>query len=391
MRAALAIAGTSVRRLLRDRSNLFFVFVFPLLLVLLLGSAFGGSFDARIGVVGGDDGGLGQELADRVADLDGVTVEAFDDDGGLRVDVARGNLAAGLVIPDDYDERLRAGEEVEVEYVAGPAASGQLLRASVVAAVAGQANLVRAALVAADATGVAVDAALDAATAASEAVPGVDVTVTEAGESTFAEFEGLGQFDLVTHQQTLLFTFLTSLTAAAALIQSRRLGVTRRMLAAPVSTRTILAGEALGRFGVALLQAVYIVVGTTLMFGSSWGTPAGWVPLVTLFALVSSLAGLLIGAAFSNDAQAAGIGVLLGLALAAVGGCMLPLELFSDTMQRVAHVTPHAWAMDGFAELVRRDGGLVDILPELGALSGFALVLLVLASWRLRVALTVRS
>jgi ABC-2 type transport system permease protein len=57
-------------------------------------------------------------------------------------------------------------------------------------------------------------------------------------------------------------------------------------------------------------------------------------------------------------------------------------------MQRIAHVTPHAWALDGYAELVRRGGGTLDILPELAVLSAYAIVLLALAAWRLRVALT---
>jgi ABC-2 type transport system permease protein len=67
---------------------------------------------------------------------------------------------------------------------------------------------------------------------------------------------------------------------------------------------------------------------------------------------------------------------------------MFPIELFSPTMQQVAHLTPHAWALDGFAELVRRDGTIVDILPELGVLLAFAVVLITLATWRLRVVLT---
>jgi ABC-2 type transport system permease protein len=57
-------------------------------------------------------------------------------------------------------------------------------------------------------------------------------------------------------------------------------------------------------------------------------------------------------------------------------------------MTTVAHITPHAWALDAFAELVRRDGAVVDILPELGVLTAYAAVLLLLAGWRLRIALT---
>jgi ABC-2 type transport system permease protein len=54
----------------------------------------------------------------------------------------------------------------------------------------------------------------------------------------------------------------------------------------------------------------------------------------------------------------------------------------------VAHVTPHAWGNDAFADLTARGGGLTDILPEVGVLLGFASALLALATWRLRRALT---
>jgi ABC-2 type transport system permease protein len=67
---------------------------------------------------------------------------------------------------------------------------------------------------------------------------------------------------------------------------------------------------------------------------------------------------------------------------------MLPLQLFSPTLQQVAHLTPHAWAVDAFAKLVQEGGGLVDILPELGVLAAYAAVLLLIASWRLRVVIT---
>jgi ABC-2 type transport system permease protein len=97
---------------------------------------------------------------------------------------------------------------------------------------------------------------------------------------------------------------------------------------------------------------------------------------------------MLLGATFSNEQQAAGVGVMLSLGLAALGGAMFPIDLFPPTMQRIAHVTPHAWALDGYAELVRRGGNTLDILPELAVLTAYAIVLLALASWRLRVALT---
>jgi ABC-2 type transport system permease protein len=46
MRSVLVIAGVELRRFLRDRSNIFFVLIFPLLLVAWIGAQFGGGANA---------------------------------------------------------------------------------------------------------------------------------------------------------------------------------------------------------------------------------------------------------------------------------------------------------------------------------------------------------
>ena len=127
---------------------------------------------------------------------------------------------------------------------------------------------------------------------------------------------------------------------------------------------------------------------TFLLFRVNWGDPIGAFLLLITFAAVGAGAGTLMGSIFQNDQQAAGISVVLAIGLAALGGSMIPAELFSDPMQKVAHITPHAWALDGFAELVRRGGNTADILPELGVLAAYALVLMLLSAWRLRIAIT---
>ncbi len=182
--------------------------------------------------------------------------------------------------------------------------------------------------------------------------------------------------------------FLTSLAGSAVLIETRRLGVARRMLSTPTSTLVIVGGEATGRFAVGMIQGVYILVGTLIIFGVKWGDPLGAVAILVLFALVGAGAAMLMGALFHNDQQAGGMGVLLALGVGALGGAMVPIEIFPEGMQTVAKFTPHAWAIDAFAELVRRDGTIADILPQLGVLAAFAAGLLLLAGWRLHRALT---
>lgn len=390
MRKILTIGWVNTLRLFRQRSNIFFVFVFPVLIILLLGMMFGGGFDARVGVVvEGEEGPLAASLVGAIDGLDRVAVERFGLAEALTDAVQRGQVTAGVVIPASYDSALMGGEAVAVGFVVRPNdQNGMLARESVGEVVAAAGMPIRAARFAsAKGAGTFADAlALAQELAATE--PRVTVAYTEAGESVFQDFENLGTFDLGAGQELVLFMFLTSLAGAADLILTRRLGVARRMLSTPTSTGVILVGEAAGRFGVAMVQGVYIMVGTLVIFGVDWGDPLGAIAVVVIFALAGSGAAMLSGSIFRNEQQAGGLGVLLGLGLAAVGGAMVPVELFPDTMVTIARFTPHYWAIDAFADLVRRNGNVVDILPQLGILAAFAAFFLVLATWRLHRVLT---
>ena len=383
---AVAIARVNLTRLLRDRSGLFFIFVFPLLLVLVLGLSFGGGFSPRIGVVAVDAGPLGEELVARLGGADvGWTIERFDDPAGLRDEVRGGRLDAGLVIPAGYDDRLRAGEAVSVEYVAPAQDVAIGLRTVVEAAVADQASLARAARFVAAEAGLPMREAFEVASDARDAMAPIEVEVSSLGESFLPE--SLAGFGLGAQSQLVLFMFVTSMSAASQLIASRQLGVSRRMVSTPTSIATILAGEALGRFGIAMLQGLFIVAATAIGFGVEWGDPMGAAAIMVAFAAVGAGAAMLVGAVAGNPEQASGIGVFAGLGIAAIGGAMAPPEIFPPIMDTISHLTPHRWAIDGLRELAV-GGGVVDALPQLGVLAAFAVVLLGLATWRLRAALT---
>jgi ABC-2 type transport system permease protein len=386
MSKILAIASSNVRRLLRERSNIFFVFIFPIALILLIGAQFGGDFAPGVGVFQADDDPLADAITEEIRSEDSLAVTGFESSDELTEAVERGTVQAGVAIPAGVSGLAEAGTQVEVEFLARPDGAGPQLQSIVSAAVARVMTPVAAAQFGAEKTESSFDEALTLARSQTALAPGLEVETTAVGDALFPST--LGRFDLGAAQQLVLFTFLTALAGSAALILTRKLGVSRRMLSTPTSTGTIVSGEGAGRWAVAMVQGLYIIAVTYLLFRVDWGDPLGALLILVAFSAVGAGAGMLMGAVFSNDQQAGGIGVVVSLGLAALGGCMLPIELFSPTMTRVAHLTPHAWALDGFAELVRRDGTVADILPELGVLTVYAAVLLVLAGWRLRQVLT---
>ncbi len=379
MRTALAITSVELRRFLKDRSNIFFVFVFPLLLVLFIGAQFGGGGGGTVAVSGADSD-LRNDLV-AVLEADDVSVSTLPAVEGREL-VARGRADVAVVVTEQAAAGYDDGGDVAVELVLGNQAQSQATAQRVQSALDALA-LERGQVSALAQAGLDPANAGAALQAADEVVEPARLEITNVSEIA-QEFAGLGQFDYGASAQVLLFVFLISLAGSTTLIQSRRLGVTRRSLAAPVTTAQAVVGQALGRLAIAATQGAYIMATTALLFDVDWGNLPLAFLVVLVFGLVAAGAAMVLGSVIDNDAAAGGVGVGLGLVLGALGGAMYPIELFPDSLRTVAHVTPHAWAAEALADVQRHGRGLVDILPELGVLLGFAAVLLLVGAWMLR-------
>ena len=383
---AITIAANDLRRLLRWRGNLFFLFVLPMLIILLLGAAFGGSQKARVGVLQRDRGPLAQQFIVALGSRPSTKLTRYQNSVSLQKAVARGDIDAGLVIPAGYDSLVRHGQSATLDYFDRPNSVAQQLRPTIQSVAADQSRTIAAAQVLQRQRNLPFSGALARASAVVERLPRVQAVLTAPDGSRYAVTTG--RFQQGASTELVLFIFFTSLTGAAFMIETRRLGIARRILSTPTSTRTIVAGQLLGRLAVALAQALIIVLGSMLFFGVTWGNPLGSAAVILAFCLVGTGAAVLIGTLCQTEEQARPVAFLLGLGLAALGGSMAPLEVFPATARAIAHITPHAWANDAFAKLLKHGGDLVTVLPQIGVLLGFAALALTVAVWRLHHALT---
>jgi ABC-2 type transport system permease protein len=63
----------------------------------------------------------------------------------------------------------------------------------------------------------------------------------------------------------------------------------------------------------------------------------------------------------------------------------VPLEVTGPTFQTIGHLSPIAWAMDGFKNVSTRGLGIESVLIPCTALLGYALFFFFLAAWRMQV------
>jgi ABC-2 type transport system permease protein len=378
MRAALAVAGVSLRRMLRDRTALFFIVVLPVVIITVIGTVVQNPGGFRIGVLDGQTSGspLATSLVDDLKQVGPLHTMA--DEQTARTALRRGELDAVVLVPTGLDADLLSGKDVRIPVLAGGAESTQAaVRSAVAAAVAGHAERVQAAAFAARATGTTTAEQLPRATALQRVTPRIGISTENV--ATGSDYLPLG-FSYSAPTMLVLFVFINALAGGASIIQTRQLGIYQRAQAAPVRVRSLVLGETLCYLAFALLQSVLIVAVGALLFGVSWGNPLAAVALIGTWALVGTGAGMLSGALFKTPDQASAIGPVIGIAFAMLGGCMWPLEIVPNAVRILGHVTPHAWAVDAWITILSRDGGLADIATNLAVLAAFATAMLGLAS-----------
>ena len=382
---ALALARASARRFGRDRTALFFYLILPVAVILIVGATVSGFNEFEVGVVDDGSGPLGADLLAALEEDSAFDIEVYDSVGGLRTDLRRGVLDAGVVLPSGLDGELRGGGEVSVPVLADQANTGQLAAfAAVSGAVADHAATIQAATFATEHVAGTFEANLARVEQASTLAQPLRVEF----DAVNAESDFLPEgFSYSAPTMLVLFVFINAVASGAAIIQTRKLGIYERMLAGPVTTRSIVAGETLVYLSLAIFQSAVIVAIGLFLFNVDWGDPVGAFALVAMWALVGTGAGMLSGTLFRTPEQAFSIGPPVGIALGMLGGCMWPLEIVPRALQIVGHVVPHGWAVDAWTELLSRGGGLLDIGTELLVLAAFAAALLAAAVTRLRLSL----
>jgi ABC-2 type transport system permease protein len=94
---------------------------------------------------------------------------------------------------------------------------------------------------------------------------------------------------------------------------------------------------------------------------------------------------LLIGTLARTEEQAVIFSLLPMFLLAALGGAWMPLEVTGPTFAAIGHLSPVAWAMDGFKNVTIRGLGVDGVLLSVFALVGYAILFFAIAAWRFQV------
>ena len=178
---------------------------------------------------------------------------------------------------------------------------------------------------------------------------------------------------------TVMFVFFLAGFLRATIDLEQNNGTFRRLLSTPVSRGQLLAGKMLSALLVGVMQvAIMFAIGHFL-----FGMGLGQAPLALAFLTVAvALAAVGIGLAAAAFNLASVLSIPLIVA-ALIGGCILPLDLLPQFIRTIAYAVPHSWAMTGYQDILARGHGLIEVLPSIVVLLGFAGVFFAIAVRRL--------
>jgi ABC-2 type transport system permease protein len=385
--------------------------MFIVIMSLALGGAFGGSHDRPIVVLGVNDdrGTRAADVLRQLGDIDGFAVETSSagrplDRAAATALIASGKRGVAVFFPPDFSQVLEEGpvhsRQVVVQVMVDPASSMQVVQ-PIVGTLRGL--IERATYLAMVPRGIdfVVDWIAPGTTAdRRETLRSVSQKATaglsDDGGVAPVKLERVAPPGMQVEQEpdsvqqnvpgyTVFGVFWIVSLIASSIHEERRQGTFRRLLVAPLSRGAMLAGKLLPYFLINLAQVAVMLGASSLIFGLDLGhSPIGLLAVTVGAAAAASGMGVLISAFARTEAQIGGLTTLLLLSLSAVGGCFVPRLLMPEWLRTVGLVSPHAWALDGFQDILVRGYGLAEVLPRAGGLFAFAAAFFVVGVWRFR-------
>jgi ABC-2 type transport system permease protein len=181
----------------------------------------------------------------------------------------------------------------------------------------------------------------------------------------------------------LQFAIAGLLTSGQILVGERKSRALQRLFTTATPRSFILLGHYLAIFGLIFGQfLVLITFGQFVLKVDYLNAPLATLLVAFTSALCISALGLLIGTLAKTEEQAIMFSLVPMFMLAGLGGAWVPLEVTGETFSLVGHLTPLAWAMDGFKNISIRGLGIGSVLLPAAILSGYALLFFSLATWR---------
>ncbi len=405
----LYIALKDLQLLVRERGQLFQLFILPLLFIFVLSGALGsiGKSEAvalpTLAIVDQDGGTVAGNFIDKIQQEKSFSV-VLTSASAAQAQLDASEVVGWLTIPQGFTNKVEASQPVTVVLTTGSTAdtkqveAARLLISSIAADISLEGQIIASLQQLGEMRG--------SLPAEAQVFDTQRILAQARQQFTEAQARPLIQTKLTVPQSTqevstsdlsqttipgftVLFVFLAAQSTARSIYEEKKMGTFRRLVAAPLTKAEMLAGKLLPNFLTNLAQIVIIFA-----FGSLGmhllGMPAlpienevgGTILIAIVLALCSSALGIAIAGLARTDSQISGVSTILLWGMGLVGGSLVPLFIIERFLGQISMIVPHYWANRAFADLLVRHLGMAYVGRDVLVLFGFCIIFFVIGLWR---------
>ncbi|MFG6467722.1 ABC transporter permease [Roseateles sp. BYS87W] len=181
------------------------------------------------------------------------------------------------------------------------------------------------------------------------------------------------------------FILMSGVELGLGLLLMRRLGLWKRLRAAPLSRTQLLGSRILAGAAIALVVFTVIYAVAMAAFGVRVrGSAAGLALVLVCFSLLTASFGLLIAALGRTPEATRGLAILATLLMVMLGGAWVPSFIFPEWLQTVSLAVPTRWAVDALDAMTWRGQPFSAAVLPSAVMLGFTAAFGAVAVWRFR-------
>ena len=375
------VALREVRTYLRDKGDLAFSLLLPIILFALMYGAFGGDtlFHGTANVVNEDDGIYSTVLLGQLEAIEEVDVELLTaEDADKKLDDS--NLLMVIFIPEDFSENLDMGEPTQLLFKQrGNGGDEGLIVASIVRGVAEGINQ-----------------QFQVYNEVNRALAGIDILPENIRIGVQQHLDEERQSPtVVVNEQTVgstidpveiflpgivtMFVLFALTLSARTIVEERKNGTLERLLTTRLSVGQLFVGKFLSSVSRGFVQTLILLALGYIVFQIF--TPLSFIQslvIVLIFAAAASALGMVIATIARSEDGASMIAVFFTMATVMVGGTFFTISEDS-VLYTLSQFSINTYANSALNTVIVEGGSLGNLGSELGILAGVAVVGLILS------------
>lgn len=366
--------GSLIRKefiqIIRDPRTLVLTFVYPIMMLLLLGYA--ATNDVRnipLAVFDQDRSAASRQLLDsyRAADYFTLAYEARSTDE-IKQLIDSGDARAAIIIPPDYSEKLLGDTPAQIGFIidgSDPTLANTALSAATLIGQTKGAQIIQQKI---------------SLTGRSGSANVIDIRT-----QVWYNPEMVSAYFMIPGLIGMILQFLTTILTATSIVREKERGTIEQLIVTPLKPWELVVGKITPYIIIAFLDTIEILVAGMLLFHVPINGSVSLLLILCALFLVTTLGiGLFVSTAANTQQEAMLITMFTLMPSIFLSGFFFPLAAMPPILQWISHVVPLRYFLVIARGIVLKGVGMEAIFPEVIALSIFAVVVMSAAAFRFK-------